>query len=529
MTPPALTVVGLERDRRLRAVVVLGGSLSVGAVGAIVIGAAPGTVELFPLAIPGLLLVGIGFWRSQPAPVVAFLLGACLIDRYPDPRAGAVLAHLPFWRSVGNTHVYPFEVLLAMAILAWVGRDAVRRRLALPRSRLAAGMWVLAGVGLLGWVHGLLSGGDFTISLEELRPWLYLAAVYLLASRLVSSPRTLEVMLWTLVLAIGLRAVYGVYRWQALSSLHPPPETILEHDDTVFFTLYVLLTLSLWALGHRGWLRRVATLLLPFVVLSDLANDRRTAWLLLPACLLLLVVVAWVRRPDRRPRTALILAISVVVAGTYVLAFRDSTGLLGAPAHALWSAFRPDPRDLASDNYRTEELQNLSIDIHQVPLTGLGFGIRYGTPIPMVDVSTTIDPLIFYIPHDTVLWVWLRMGVLGMGAFWWVVAAAVVAAARLVRDGDARLALFGTVVLSAMICYLGQGWLDQGLASLRIAALMGCLLGAMEAAATMAPAETLSGLVRRQDAVLRSAASSAGGAPRLRRASGWEVDGEGGS
>jgi hypothetical protein len=527
--PPALTVVGLERDQRLRTAVVLGGSLGLGLVGAVVIGAAPGTLKLVPLAVPGLLLVGIGFWRSRPAPVVAFLLGAALIDRYPDPRTGAVLAHLPFWRSAGSTHVYPFEVLLAMAVLAWVGQDVVRRRLSPPRSRLAVGMWVLTGVALLGWVHGLLSGGDFTVSLEELRPWLYLAAVYLLASRLVSSPRTLDVVLWALVLAIGLRAVYGIFRWQALSSLQPPPETILEHDDTVFFTIFVLLTLSLWALGHRGWLRRVATLLLPFVVLADLANDRRTAWLLLPACLVLLAVVAWIRRPERRPRTALILAISIVVAGLYVVAFRDSTGLVGAPAHALWSAFRPDPRDLASDNYRAEELQNLSIDIHQVPLTGLGFGIRYGTPIPMVDVSTTIDPLIFYIPHDTVLWVWLRMGVLGMGAFWWVVAAAVVAASRLVRDGDARTALFGTVVLAAMICYLGQGWLDQGLASLRIAALMGCLLGAMEAASTMVVAERLPRSLVTGDAVLRSAASSAGRVPGSRRAFGSEVAREGGS
>jgi hypothetical protein len=79
------------------------------------------------------------------------------------------------------------------------------------------------------------------------------------------------------------------------------------------------------------------------------------------------------------------------------------------------------------------------------------------------------------------------MGVLGLLIFWWTIGAATIAASRMARSEDARLALLATVALTTIICYLGQGWLDQGIASLRIAALVGVLIGAVEAARALVP------------------------------------------
>jgi O-Antigen ligase len=485
-TGSALGVPEQERTQRLRLALVVAVSLVAALLGGLAIGVLPTAYEAAPFAIAALFLVALLFWYRRAAPPVVFVLAATLIDRYDDPTAWT--ARLPFWRSVGSTHIFPIEVLLVMALLFWLLRDLAVRRFNVPRSHVAAGMGALLALALLAWAHGLASGGDSQIALQEVRPWLYLVAAFLLASQLLRGQAAFTALEWALVIGTGLKGIYGTYRFHQLANVYPPPDSILEHDESVFFTVYILLTVALWVFGRRGALRRVATALLPFVVIADVGNNRRTAWLVLPAALLMLAAVAYVRKPQSRRLTVVVTATLVLIGGAYVAAFHNSTSSKAAPAHAIWSAFQPDPRDEASNNYRTLENDNLAIDIKQAMVQGLGFGVRFPTPIPMVDVSGTIDPLIFYIPHDTVLWVWLRMGLLGMLALWWTAGAAIIAASRVARGEDGRLALVATVAAGAVICWLGQGWLDQGIASLRIAALMGVLIGAVEAARVMLPA-----------------------------------------
>ena len=67
-------------------------------------------------------------------------------------------------------------------------------------------------------------------------------------------------------------------------------------------------------------------------------------------------------------------------------------------------------------------------------------------------------------------------------AFWWMVAAAVIAACRLARRSDPLIALIGIVVLVAIAAYLIEGWYDQGLVSLRVSIVIGAALGTVEAA-----------------------------------------------
>lgn len=476
----------LQRVERLRLALVVGGSLVAALGGALAIGAAPTSGGLAAVAVAALFLIALLFWYGKAAPLVVFVLAATVIDRYGDPTA--LTGRLPFWRSVGSTHIFPIEALLVMALLFWVLRDVAARRFSLPRSQVAAGVGILLVLVLLSWAHGLGGGGDSQIALQEARPWLYLMAGYLLASRLVTKTSALRALEWALVIGTGLKGLYGVYRAYQLSGVYPPPDSILEHDESVFFTVFIALTVALWVFGQKGALRRVATALLPFVVYTDVANNRRAAWLVLPAALLALAIIAWVRTPSRRPLTTFITVTLMLIGGAYTAAFHNNTGSIGTPASAIWSVFQPDARDAASNNYRDLENQNLAIDIKQVPLQGLGLGIRFGTPIPVVDVSGTIDPLIFYIPHNTVLWVWLRLGIFGMIAFWWTIGAAVIAASRLAKGEDPRVAVFATVTLAAIISYLGQGWLDQGIASLRIAALVGVMIGSVEAVRALAAA-----------------------------------------
>ncbi len=450
VNPSGLAVSDVQRTRRLQIavagvlLVILAAAL--GPVGGILAYAGKG----FAIAFVGVLFMPVLFWRVPASPLVVFVAAATSIERFTDTNPDAITAKS-------------------------------ERRIQLRVSPLGITVMVIFGFAVAMELFGLARGGIFHISLWELRPFLYLAAAYLLASQLVSKRAALEAIVWAVVIGTGLKGVLGTERVITWANIVPKPEAILEHDESFFFSLFILLTVALWLFGKRGWLRRVAMLLLPFVVTADLGNNRRAAWVILPATLIALAVVFYVRTPDRRKVTAWVVGVLLVVGTGYVLVFKNSPSLVAQPAHAIWSQFEADPRDASSNLYRQLENANLAIDIKAAAFTGTGFGVPIAHPIPLYDASD-IDPLINFIPHNNILYVWLRLGTLGAIAFWCLVGAAIVSACRLARH-------FGVVGLVAVMAWLVQGYLDMGIVSFRIILLVGTVLGAVTAAHRMAAEE----------------------------------------
>jgi O-antigen ligase len=494
VNPSGQAVSDVQRTRRLQIavagvlLVVLAAAL--GPVGGILAAAGKG----FAIAFVAVLFMPVLFWRVPASPLVVFVAAATSIERFADPNPDAITARVPLFRSFAETYglsgaiVLPIELLIGLALLVWLAKGVSERRVQLRASPLGITVTVLFGIAVAMELFGLARGGIFHISLWELRPFLYLAAAYLLASQLVSKRAALEAILWGVVIGTGLKGVLGTERVITWANIVPKPEAILEHDESFFFSLFILLTLALWLFGKRGWLRRVAMLLLPFVVTADLGNNRRAAWVILPATLLALAVVFYVRTPDRRRVTGWVVGVLLLVGTGYVLVFKNSTSLVAQPAHAIWSQFQADPRDASSNLYRQLENANLAIDIKVAAFTGTGFGVPIAHPIPLYDASN-IDPLINFIPHNNILYVWLRLGTLGAIAFWCLVGAAIVSACRLARHPDRDLGLFGVVGLVAVMAWLVQGYLDMGIVSFRIILLVGTVLGAVTAAHRMAAEE----------------------------------------
>ena len=75
--------------------------------------------------------------------------------------------------------------------------------------------------------------------------------------------------------------------------MEPRPEAILGHEEAFFFGVFIILTCALWLYEIRGRMRVVATCLLPFVVIADMANARRTAWLIIAVSIVTLLVISF--------------------------------------------------------------------------------------------------------------------------------------------------------------------------------------------------------------------------------------------
>jgi hypothetical protein len=319
----------------------------------------------------------------------------------------------------------------------------------------------------------------------EARPFVYLAATYVLTSVLITSRAAIRAVLWGIVVAGGLKATQGLLVFLSVRQMRPRPEAVLGHEEAFFFALFVFLVAALWLYDIPGRLRTTATWLVPLVIAADLANNRRAGWLVLGAGLAVLAIVGLRTLPSRRRVLSRAVTVGLVLSAVYVPLFWNHTGGLSLPARALHSMIAPDPRDASSDLYRIQEDANLKVNIGEGGMLGRGFGVPIDYPLPIADISS-VDPLVEYIPHNGVLYVPMRLGLLGALAFWAVLAAGIVSGSRLARCPDRELALVGALLVCSLVGYVLIGAVDQGFFFYRIAFVVGALLGLAEAARRLA-------------------------------------------
>jgi O-antigen ligase len=93
----------------------------------------------------------------------------------------------------------------------------------------------------------------------------------------------------------------------------------------------------------------------------------------------------------------------------------------------------------------------------------------------------SVDSMIAFIPHNGVLYVWYRLGILGEITLWSIVGFGILAGCRLAKHGNRETAAFGAIAVCAIICYVLQGYNDLGFDWLRIVIFIGFMLGALEA------------------------------------------------
>jgi O-antigen ligase len=449
-----------------------------------------------------LVLVPVGLWKKPhltPAGLVACALMVEQFGQVPptgdtvsltapvpvDPPIAPepLTAHIPLFHGMGGLHVAPADLLIVLACVIVLARSADRTR---PRTVVWYALLGLLGAVAWGTALGILHHGDIRIAFMETRPYAYLAATYVLTSSLARDRRALRAVLWALVVCAALKALQGLVIFVQVRHMNPRPEAVLGHEESFFFALLAFLVLALWLWNVDGRLRATATALAPVVALADLANDRRAAWLVLGGGLMTLVAVGLRALPERRHILARGIAVVLVLSAVYVPAYWNKTGGLAQPARALRSMVSPDSRDALSDLYRIQENANLKVNIRESDGIGTGFGVPIRYTLPITDISG-IDPLIAYIPHNGVLYVLMRMGLVGGVALWTLLAAGIVTALRVARGADRELAVVGAVVAAALVAYALMGAVDQGFFFYRVAFVVGTLLGLADGAVASPP------------------------------------------
>jgi len=365
--------------------------------------------------------------------------------------------------------------------------------------RFISRQWLLRGGSLLlpfllyllcvaaGVVHGLTSGGDFKMIVGEIRPFWYLFVSYLLAYNLVTQKSHIRTLFWIVILGAFVKAVQGIYIFLVI--FHGDMSTklaVMSHEESFFFA-GLLLLLLLFCLHYRYRPQLYATLLiLPCVLVALIANQRRADYV----ALLIGIVVAWTIifcvRPNARKWLVAGMLVCVGLGAGYSIAFSHSTGVFAAPARGIVSVFQPDPTDTASIDsnlYRTIENNDLIYTVKQNPLLGLGFGKPFLQPTPLTSIYPDVladDPVYNYVPHNTIYWIWMRLGAIGFLAFWYLFGAIIVRGCLIARQlKDSYLQLVAIFIVAVMFMEIVVAFADYQLYFFRNVIYVGLLIGVL--------------------------------------------------
>lgn len=324
--------------------------------------------------------------------------------------------------------VSPLEIGLILLVVFWLLRD----RRALKTHRFQTGtlltpLLVFGGLVALGLVNGLLRGGDnITMGLWEIRGFAVMIVSYMLVGMYIRRERDLNDIVWVVLIASTAMAIENVLRAILFPTEVAGSDLAYDHIDSIVIAFATVLCIGLLTFGATRAQRRYAMFALPLFLICLEVMRRRAAFVVIVVGLLFLVLFLLRLRPRIFWK---VVPPIVLILSLYLAAFWTDTSALGQPARAISSQFTPDPRDAASNAYRVIEKLDIVANIQTAPLTGLGFGQQFYFFYALPNLGTAW-PFWLYQTHNAVLWVWMKDGLLGFMAFFWLLGRAVYDGAR---------------------------------------------------------------------------------------------------
>ena len=390
--------------------------------------------------------------------------------------------------NVGGGGFIPFSPLeggMALVVLGTLLQ--ANRAKALRFGDFFWPLLILAFLVAVGVVRGMTTGGAFSAAFHEVRTFLYMPLVYFAAVNLLQERRhfqQLAVVLVTAVAIMSIGAIWTHYNEVLTGELDSILDFGFAHENAIFGGVLVIFALAVLIWGN-GFGPRIALLLPGALALAAVLVMKRRLGLLALDMGLVIVAMVLIRH---NWRVALFIAPAVIiVTGLYLGTYWNATGGMGQGARAFRSIIGQEQQteDISSRTYRELEAFNVEQNIRWRPIDGTGFGKAYAFPAPLPDL-TGFWPFQQFIPHNTVLWTWMKGGLLTFIALAGLFGYAMIRAMALARRPlDPLLRAWAVTVAASIPMVLTFGWGDLGLTNERTMIVFATMLGVIAALATM--------------------------------------------
>ncbi len=376
----------------------------------------------------------------------------------------------------------PLEIYLVLTVISWLIHGLMQRRLQFFGGRLLKPMLAYAALLIFGMVYGFGRHGDINTGLWEVRPIFYLITMWLLATNLLRKREHVITAFWFVLIALWLEGLLGIYKVTVTlgGDLHGV-EAIGEHSMSIHEDAFLAMLFVgvLYKIPPKRWLILLA--MAPPILFSYASNQRRASYISLALALMLMAVVMY--KVNRRAFWRIV-PVAAALGLIYTAAFWNSTSSIGGPARAIRSVIAPvkNGRDDRSNEYRVIENVNTDYNIHHAPLTGLGFGQKFIIVAPLPDIS--FFAWWEYITHNSIMWIWMKLGFFGYFAMIFLVGITVMDGSRLVwrmpvRGELSAITLIAVlyVIMHFVYAYVDMSWDNQ---SMLFVGLMAGILNRME-------------------------------------------------
>jgi len=309
--------------------------------------------------------------------------------------------------------INPVELYLAIMGIIWALKTVTLRTYEIrPVPHVWATFLFLATlVFFLG--YGMARHGDLKVALWELRALFYLCLSFLLGTQLIRTRPQMILLVWSILIAIAIKGYQGMYRyWIDLEGNLDGIPAITGHEDALFMATVFIFTIALiFFRGPRGmiWFGMIT---FPTTFLTFVLTQRRIAYGVFVFGLIILFVYLPKKMKVLFVKMALPMLPLVLI---YFALFWNSNSSVAMPVKQVKSVFCEEEKEQDRSNlYREYENFNLQQTIRYYP-QGIGFGKKYLIFIPLDEIDF---PLWEYIPHNCILWLWVKMGFLGFWVFW---------------------------------------------------------------------------------------------------------------
>lgn len=450
---PLLTLLGLS----------IGFSLALGAIGALVVSY---VAVRWPI---------MGF----------FIITVCAVLFEEDPLQYSDLTdklHVYFWpTSLTGIPERPIGILFLLILFAFIVQRFMKRERVLRGGEL---LWPFLGFlacVAFGIVYGLNTGGTSQTIVLEVRPFWYLFITYLLAYNLVSQKSQIRAFFWIVIIAAGIKGLQGCYIYFLV--LHrnlSESNEIMAHEESFFFAALILLVIIFCLFYRYRAQLYVALAELPFVIIAMMANERRADYVALGVGFIVAWILIFMLKKESRKSLTVGLIVFLAIGGGYVAIFSNVPGTIGYPARAVVSIISPGPgdeRDASSNLYRTIEDFDLKYTAKQSFPLGFGFGKEFLQPEPLPNILSE-DPVYLLIPHNTIYWVWMRLGPIGYLIFWYIIGSIIVRGCLIVkRLQDRYLQTVAIYIVAVTFMEIVVAYADYQLYAFRNVIYLGLLIG----------------------------------------------------
>jgi O-antigen ligase len=435
------------------------------------------------------LVIGPLVWQKPLLGAYILIFALATVEpfnmEFPDSITDRVPFHKPLDQIGLPIQLTAAEIMMFGLIALIAVKRIGERKSPLRTGPIFVALSVFTAMVIYGIVRGLSSGGDPVTIVWEVRTLFYPFLMYLIIYNTVSTKQDAVRLMWIFIGAIAIKGLVGVFRFVVTLKLNlesipdvSRANSLLSHEESLFFAAFLVFGLLLFIFrSDRKQLKFIAWAMLP-VLLALMANQRRAGILAIVLSVAAIFIVVYVQMPQKRRMLIYVAVALMIFSVPYLTLFRNGGGgFIGEPAAAVLSVIRPDARDSASNEYRALEAENVGENIALNPYTGAGFGVPMQVFLPIPDL-TTIFPLWAYVPHNTILYIWLRLGIVGFGVFWFLVGRMLLQSTIVARnEADPYLKAIALLTVTVIMSWVAQGLVDMGIVDTRLNMLLGTLVG----------------------------------------------------